>query len=140
MTELFLALVVVFALVIVFLAFLAYLSSSKQTHDKRHAQRHVHEQKLRMCLQDPLQLRIPDSALQLQACRACGVYRKIIISMHELNILQNTINRFETELERIERENIPEDKQIQFLRDERACFVRRRHNKYDQLNKLYESL
>jgi len=54
--------------------------------------------------------------------------------------LQNTINRFETELERIERENIPEDKQIQFLRDERACFVRRRHNKYDQLNKLYESL
>ena len=80
--------------------------------------------------QPNVEVRMPNIPLVspiVQTCRTCGIYLNIAVTTLKLNILLSTINRFETEVVRVQRQNIPGRAQtVQFLRDEIDGLIRKR--------------
>jgi hypothetical protein len=146
-----------FALVLAFfalvLAFFAFLLVSGQRHrnsqvGQGHQQPHLQQgrpQGHRRGPQQPnVEVKIPTIPLVspvVQTCRTGGVYLNIAVTTLELNILLSTINRFETEVARVQQQNFPGRVQtVQFLRDEIDSLCRKRVALYNRLVALKRSL
>jgi hypothetical protein len=135
-----------FALVLAFFAFL-FVSGHRNSHGQRqYPQRHIqHPQGHRRGPQQPnIEVRMPNIPLVspiVQTCRTCGVYLNIAVTTLKLNILLSTINRFETEVARVQQQNFPGRVQtVQFLRDEIDSLTRKRVALYNRLVALELSL
>ena len=94
--------------------------------------------------QPNVEVRMPNIPLVspiVQTCRTCGIYLNIAVTTLKLNILLSTINRFETEVVRVQRQNIPDRVQtVQFLRDEIDGLIRKRVALCNRLVALEQSL
>ena len=152
-----------FALVLAFVAYL-FVSGQGHVHQQGHPQRrgqqqgqqqgHQQGQRLqgqrlqghrRGPQQSSIEVRMPivspNVSPIVQTCRTCGIYLNIAVTTLKLNILLSTINRFETEAVRVQRQNFPGHVQTgQFLRDEIDSLMRKRVALCNRLVALERSL